>query len=240
LRVLRHYHPSVGLAVNTSAQRAAVSYTAPHGLVVVTMAEGETVAFGRGAECSIRFGYAPQTDDQVPRVAGHLSVVHGRVLVESSSTVGHKTIEVRPSDGVVVRIPIGEGYSPRASRFDVMVPGSSGLWKLTVSVKKTAPPADCSGGSADPPTNRLQLRFTQAQWCVIEAYLEPVRRGRLEPATHAEVAAKLGKHLNTVRATIYDVWSQMFAEDVPMLDTSDKRIAVVEAIRLHGLTPPQI
>lgn len=223
--------------METTPERAAVTYPAPHGLVVLTMRECETVAFGRGLECGIRFGYAPQPDRQIPRVAGYLSTVHDRVLVESPGTVGYRAIEIRPREGVPFRLPIGVGHSPAASQFDVMVPGSATLWKLSVSVKRPRSPRDPAGGS-DPPTGRFRLELTPSQWSVVEAYLEPLRRGRVEPATHAEVAAKLGKHQNTVRATLYDVWSAMFREDIPMLDTADKRYAVVEAVRLHGLEPP--
>jgi hypothetical protein len=66
-----------------------------------------------------------------------------------------------------------------------------------------------------------------------------LQRGRLEPATHTEAAARLSYHPNSVREALYDVWSRMFAAGIPIPDISDKRIAVVEAIRINGLLRPE-
>jgi hypothetical protein len=38
-----------------------------------------------------------------------------------------------------------------------------------------------------------------------------------------------------VREILYEIWARMFAQQVPMPDVSDKRVAVVEATRVHGL-----
>lgn len=214
--------------------RVAVSYLAPHGVEAVTLSDGEVAAFGRGTECKVRFGYAPQADQDVPRVAGYFVVNHERVFIESPATVGHRALEVRTDSGVSVQIPIGEGFSPRDSRFDILVRGSDRPWKLSVTLKI---PGGLPGGSesADPPTTNFLLVLSEAQRSVVEAYLDPIRRGRVEPATHKEVATRLDRHPNTVRETLYEVWTLLFEMDIPMLDTADKRIAVAEAVRVHGL-----
>jgi hypothetical protein len=49
------------------------------------------------------------------------------------------------------------------------------------------------------------------------------------------VAAALNYHPNTVREVLYEIWALMFAEQIPMPDVSDKRVAVVEAARVHGM-----
>jgi hypothetical protein len=70
---------------------------------------------------------------------------------------------------------------------------------------------------------------------VVAAYMEPLRHGRLEPATHREVAAALSYHPNSAREALYEVWARMFAAGIPMPDVAEKRVAVVEAVRLHRL-----
>lgn len=44
---------------------AVVTYPAPHGIEGEAPYEGDVVPFGRGAECQVRFGYAPR-----PMLAG--------------------------------------------------------------------------------------------------------------------------------------------------------------------------
>lgn len=221
------------------AERAVVTYPAPHGIEAFTLRDGDVVQFGRGSECALRFGYAPTPDHGVPRVAGCLLASNQRVFVESSSQPGHRALAVRSVDGVTVQIPVGEGHSPRENRFDVLVPGDAEPWKLGVTVRPAAR-AITTTPSLDPPTRRHTLELTDSQRAVLVAYFEPITKGRLEPATHRQVAAALNYHPNTVREVLYDIWALMFAEQIPMPDVADKRIAVVEAARVHGLlaTPP--
>ncbi len=214
-------------------ERAVVTYPAPHGTEAITLCEGETASFGRGAECQIRFGYAPVPDMSVPRVAGSLLAVHGRVFIESATQPGHRALELR-SDGNVTQIAAGEGFSPRQNQFELLVRGEGTPWKLSVTVR---PDVALSTGerSDDPPTKRFSLDLTESQYTVLAAYCDPPGRTRSEPATHREVAAALNYHPNTVREILYEIWARMFAEQVPMRDVSDKRVAVVEATRVHGL-----
>lgn len=212
---------------------AVVTYPAPHGLEAKTLYEGEVASFGRGGECAVRFGYAPQPDQDVPRVAGQFLVMNSRVFIESSPTIGHRALEVKASDRTV-QIPVGEGYSPRDSQFDVLVRGTTAPWKLTVTIRDQP---DMLGrpDASDPPTSHYSLALTELQRAVLAAYSDPLKRGRAEPATHRDVASKLSYHPNTVREALYEIWTKMFAQGVPMPDISDKRVAVVEAARVHGL-----
>ena len=116
------------------------------------------------------------------------------------------------------------------------VRGTDQIWKLVVTVRADEPALRRE--PAGPPTRTYVLELTPMQRKVVEAYLEPLQRGRLEPATHKEAAARLSYHPNSVREALYDVWSRMFAAGIPIPDISDKRIAVVEAVRIHGLLRP--
>jgi hypothetical protein len=215
-------------------ERAVVTYLAPHGTEALTICDGDVVSFGRGAECQIRFAYAPVPDEGVPRVAGSLLAANRRIFVESAARPGHRALELRTGSGTAVQIPVGEGRSPREDQFDVFVHGTGAMWKLSVTVRASLWPLT-SATTTDPPTRRHELALTGLQRAVLMAYSEPIARGRPEPATHKEVAAALNYHPNTVREVLYEIWALMFAEQIPMPDVSDKRVAVVEAARVHGM-----
>jgi hypothetical protein len=215
-------------------ERAVVTYPAPHGTEALTLSEGDAVSFGRSADCQVRFGYAPIPDEGVPRIAGRLLAAGQRVFVESAAQPGHRALELRGATGTTAQIPHGEGFSPRDSQFEILVRGGTAVWKLGVTVRVPLDLSDTEQ-STDPPTNRFELGLTALQQLVLEAYCEPLTRGRVEPATHRDVAAALNYHPNTVREILYEIWALMFAKQVPMPDVSDKRVAVVEAARVHGL-----
>ncbi len=217
----------------SGVERAVVTFPAPHGTDAITLCDGETASFGRGAECRIRFAYAPIPDESVPRVAGSLVAVNRRVFIESATQPGHRALELR-SGQETTQIAAGEGFSPRQSQFDLFVRGEDSVWKLGITVRQT-PEVSETTVFDDPPTKRFSLELTDAQYAVLAAYCEPPGRGRSEPATHKEVATALNYHPNTVREILYEIWARMFAQQVPMPDVSDKRVAVVEATRVHGL-----
>ena len=139
---------------------AVVTFPAPHGTEARTLSLGDVVAFGRGSECGIRFGYAPRPDHDVPRIAGHFLIMNARLFIESSSTIGHRALEVRTSNRTV-QIPIGEGYSPRDTRFDVLIRGAAAPWKLGVTVRAQT---DMQGraDTTDPPTTNYSLEFERS------------------------------------------------------------------------------
>jgi hypothetical protein len=221
------------MAKSGATERAVVTYPAPHGTDVTTLHDGESARFGRGMECEIRFGYAPVSDEGVPRVAGTLLAANRRIFVESANQPGRRTIEIRSVSGTD-QLPAGEGFSPRDSHFDLFVRGENSAWKLAVRFRTNSESA-AAERSADPPTKRLSLELSEKQYAVLAAYCEPPNRGQSEPATHKEAAAALNYHPNTVREILYEIWALMIELQVPMPDVTDKRIAVVEAARLHGL-----
>jgi len=216
-----------------AAERAVVTYSAPHGTDSVTLRDGDIARFGRGSDCEIRFGYAPRPDQGLPRVAGRLVAANGRVFVESSGDTSHRALTIRSAEGTTASVGVGEAYSPREHSFEILIPGDGAPWCLTVTVR--AVEATSGGGSADPPTKHYTLALTPLQERVLAAYAEPVRRGGREPATHQQVATALNYHTNTVRNALYEIYNKMFEQQIPMPDVTDKRFAVVDAARAHGL-----
>jgi hypothetical protein len=163
-----------------------------------------------------------------------LLAVNQRIFVESSSQPGHRALTIRTAAGTVMQLAVGEGHSPREQQFDVIVHGDSSPWKLGVTVRAPIR-EDALNSAADLPTRHHELALTELQRAVLRAYSEPMTQGRPEPATHREVAAALSYHPNTVREILYEIWALMFAQQIPMPDVSDKRVAVVEAARSHGM-----
>lgn len=212
--------------------RAAVTFEAPHGPESMILHDGEIAEFGRARECAIRFGYAPVADPGVPRVAGRLITAGGRVVVEGIDAPGRSALEICADGRPPMMVAAGDAFAPAETSFRVTVHGQARTWRLEIVVR---PQVLTARDSDDSPTRTHELRLTAAQRRIIETYLEPLRRGRLEPATHREVAEALGCHQNSAREVLYSVWSSLFAAGVPMPDVADKRVAVVEAIRLHRL-----
>lgn len=214
------------------AARAVVTFDAPHGVDAVTVVDGDVAKFGRDAACAVRFGYAPVRDLGVARVAGQLVAAGGRVFVESADAPEHRALEIRAPETPPVHLAHGEGFAPRTATFEVLIHGDR-VWTLGVAVRRDT--VITAEGSAEPPTMGFDLDLTPMQMRVLEAYCAPILRGRVEPATHKEVAVALSYHPNSAREALYDIYTRMFAAGIPMLDVADKRVAVVEAARRHGL-----
>jgi hypothetical protein len=212
---------------------AAVTFEAPHGVDSVVLGGSDVVEFGRGGSCRIRFAYAPLVDAGVPRVAGRLVAAAGRLFVEAPEGAGRSALEVVVEGRPPVLVGAGDAFGPSENEFRIRVHGEQRTWPLDVVVRP--PSARASASGTDVPTRRHELTLTDAQRRVIDAYLEPMRRGRLEPATHREVAEVLNCHQNSAREVLYSVWGALFGAGVPMPDVADKRVAVAEAIRLHRL-----
>ena len=220
---------------NEGPERAGVTELAPHGTDSVVLRDGDIAEFGRAGTCRFRFGYAPTADLGVPRVAGRLVVAAGRVFVEARDAAGRSALAIVTPGRPPVMVGAGDGFCPAEASFRIVVHGETRTWPVEVATRANS--AASAAISAEDPTHTHELDLSDAQRRIIAAYYEPLRRGRLEPATHREVAEQLGCHHNTAREVLYAVWATLFAADVPMPDVSDKRVAVTEAIRLHRLHP---
>jgi hypothetical protein len=220
-------------AAHTVQGRVAVTFPAPHGTESLVLHDGDVAQFGRSGDCDVRFGYAPIADVGVPRVAGRFVVAGERVFVESVGVTGRRSLEIIAPGRPPMLLGIGDGFAPSENQFHVTVHGEQRAWVLSVVVRRDVPDARRSGW--EPPTRSFELRLTDMQQRVVAAYVEPLRNGRMEPATHREVATALSYHPNSAREALYEVWAKMFAAGIPMPDVSDKRVAVVEAVRLHRL-----
>jgi hypothetical protein len=219
------------MTTTTKIERAAVTFPAANGVDSLIVFDGDVVAFGRSRECDIRIGLFPVEDLLVSRVAGRLIVNVGRVLVECPAAPNHSALDVHVAGQPVYTVAVGAVYGPPSTEFTVVVAGERSL-KLSVAVRAMDV---VSGPLSGAPTQARRLDLSAVQRSVIEAYLEPMRRGRLEPASHREVAETLDRHQSSVREVLYDVWARMFALGIPMPDVSDKRVAVIDAIRHHSL-----
>ena len=116
--------------------------------------------------------------------------------------------------------------------------GALSLWRLTVRVVEAGNRGlglSRGGPDDEPLTTGYQLELTPQEQAVIDAYFEPFRRGRQEPATHREVAERLHYGQSRVREILYGVWAEMERKQIPMPDVDDKRQAVIEAAQAHGL-----
>jgi hypothetical protein len=221
---------------------AAVVFEAPHGTdgYLISSDMGPSVAFGRGGDCPIRFGYAPRLDPRLPRRAGALVLADGLVAVQSSESADHPAIQVRTEGRAPVELREGDLYAPAAVEFVVVARGRE-EWPMTVRVRRPSAPGNrVRGGGddvADPTTERRRLDLSEHERAVLAAYLAPLRAGQLEPATHADVAAALHFSANKVRGDLYDIWAKMVAGGVPVLPYSDRRMAVTQAALHHGLAP---
>ena len=220
---------------STEPAIATVRYPTVDGSATYVLREGESAAFGRGEACPIRFGHLPEPDRDLPRIAGRLSALNGRVFVESSGTVGHRALEVI-TRSKRTQVALGEGFSCNDASFEVLIPGPSRSWSLSISMAtSTTEAAEDSAPDGSSETLHIGLSLSARQMIVLLAYYEPIRTGRADPATHREVATALSYHENTVRKVLYEVWEAMIDRGIPMLDVDDKRVAVVEAARIHGL-----
>lgn len=167
-----------------------------HGTDSVVLRDGDIAEFGRAGTCRIRFGYTPTADLGVPRVAGRLVVAAGRVFVEARDAAGRSALAIVTPDGPPVMVGAGDGFCPAEASFRIVVhseapePGRSRSPPAPIALHRQLSPlrtrltptnsisAMHNGGSSPPTTSRSV-------------------RGRLEPATHREVAEQLGCHHNT-------------------------------------------
>ena len=217
------------------ATLAAVVFEGPTGAdgYLITGEPGLSVAFGRGAHCPIRFGHAPTPDLRLARHCGSFLVAGDRMVIESSPTGGAPLricVEGRPP----LELPAGEAYGPAATDFEVIVRGEQD-WSMHVRTRRRLASDGVGDCSADPPTERRPLILSPHEREVLAAYVAPLRAGRLEPSTHAEVAERLSYSINKTRRDLYGIWQQMVTSGVSVPEYGDKRIAVALAALSNGL-----
>lgn len=223
------------------AEQAADGFVVPPGLATVTFPgpdggtiertidDGEVVPFGASGECGIRFGHAPVRDRAVPGIAGRFLAAGSRLVVECAERPGYRALEVVIPGRAGRLIPLGEAWSPRDRRFAVLVGGSQPTrWRMDVVARRQTVPR----GRCAEPTGLERVELDDADLELLTAY---AGRNQLEPATHREVGQRLHMDYNTARNKLYRLWSLFFAAELPMPDVQDKRIAVVECARIHGL-----
>lgn len=227
-RVVRLVRVSHSVLSPVTSVRATVS--TEHGTQLVT--DDAEVTFGRDPGVSLRIGAAPIYDDVVPRLAGAVRVLDGRVVVENL----HDTLafDIRVDQRPLLTVPPGDLHGPKDRTFDILIAGAVTTYELAVTVNllgsrttRLTPGAP----DAEPPTGATpQLTTRQRQ--ILDAYIAPLADGGMV-ATHQQVADKLSISRSTVRVECERIWSALFLAGVPMRDLGDARDEIVDAWGRH-------
>lgn len=199
--------------------------------------------FGRSSQCDVRIGHQPVADRSVPRVAGAVAVLDGRVAVDNLSE--RVAFDLKTADGPLEAVRPGALLAPAADRFEILVGGTDGTHVIAVhrqaEVQRLVEPAPDAAGSTttgEPPT-MAEPALTARQWQILEAYTAPRRAGATTPATHAQVAAEVHWGYSLVRLECHAIWAAFRLAGVPMRRFPDTRDAVVDAAVRHRLRPPR-
>lgn len=193
--------------------------------------------FGRAARCDVRFGHQPLADRAVPRIAGAVVALDGRVGVDNLSD--KVAFDVKTADGPLETVRPGALAAPAGDRFEILFAGSLATHVVAVhrqaEPRRLVTPEPVAGD--DPPT-ALEPQLTARQWQVLEAYTAPLRAGATTPATHAQVASQVHWGYSLVRVECHAIWAAFRVAGVPMRAFPDRRDAVVDAAVRHRLRPP--
>lgn len=211
---------------------AIVTFPAPHGTDSVSLGEGDEATFGRGSDCTIRFGFAPTIDASLARLAGSFYIRHGRVNVECNER-NRFAFEVLAPGRPPQTIAVGSSLGPAESQFAVIVPTPDRQWRLEVFTKPRA--ALAVPTTDDVQTRALELPMTTTEQKIVDAYLAPMRQGSLAPEAHSRAAAAVSYSESYTRKVIYDIYGRMFAAGVPLIPVEDKVQAVAHAMLHHCL-----
>lgn len=211
---------------------AMVTFPAPHGTDSVALGEGDEATFGRGADCTIRFGFAPSIDASLPRLAGAFYLRHGRVSVECSER-NQFAFELLAPGRPPQTVAVGSSMGPAEPQFAVIIPTPDRRWRLEVFTRPRAVPALSS--TTDAQTRALELTMTATEQKIVDAYLAPMRQGSLAPDSHSRAAAAVNYSESYTRKVIYDIYGRMFAAGVPLIPVDDKVQAVAHAMLHHCL-----
>lgn len=222
------------ISTGDPAQSVVATVSSEHGTVVVE-ANG-SVTFGRGAEVDMRIGAAPIYDAVVPRAAGRIFAVAGRVVVENLDD--QLAFDLRLPSRPILSLSPGDWHSPRETNFDIVVTGTVTFYELAVAVNASGVrprrvPFDASATELDPPTGAIPS-LTERHRRILDSYIEPLRAGGLV-ASHQQVADRLGISRSLVRVECERIWSALFLAGVPMRDLGDARDEIVDAWARHRI-----
>jgi len=193
--------------------------------------------FGRSSQCDVRIAHQPTTDASVPRVAGAVVALDGRVAVDNLSD--KVAFDVKPQDGPLETVRPGTLVAPPDARFEIRLGGAAGTHVIAVHRESagTDLPRAAAVTAEEPPTTADPV-LTDRQWQILEAYTAPLRAGATTPATHAEVAAQVHWGYSLVRVECHAIWAALRLAGVPLRPFPDTRDAVVDAAVRHRLRRP--
>ena len=199
---------------------------------VRVIAADRPVTFGREPTAHLRLGHAPVYDDVVPKLAGRVFAMDGRVVVENL----HDTLalDVRVDGRALLTVPPGHWHAPPERTFDVLVTGTF-TYELAVTVNSAGNPtrvvAVGEPDSPEPPTG-ARPRLTDRQRRILDSYVAPLAAGG-HPASHQQVAESLGISRSLVRLECNRIWSELLVAGVPMRDYGDPRDLIADAWARH-------
>lgn len=226
----------VGGWISTGDPAQAVIATVSSELGTVVVEAGGEVLFGRGSEVDVRIGAVPVYDDVVPRAAGRIFAIEGRVVVENLDD--QLAFDIRVPARPIISLPPGDWHSPRDPVFDIVVTGAVRSYELAVAVNTSGVsprrvPFDACAAELDPPTGAVP-KLTERHRRILDAYVEPLRAGGLV-ASHQQVADRIGVSRSLVRVECERIWSALFLAGVPMRDLGDARDEIVDAWSRHRI-----
>jgi hypothetical protein len=176
---------------------------------------GEVASFGRDPAASLRIGAAPLHDAGVPRLAGRVVAVDGRVVVENLDETHCLTVTVAGRGAVTV--PPGGHDAPEARSFDVAVEGDVGTYVVSVTVDaRRLPP---------------KVRLPAEQRRVLDAYVGGHGADAGVAPTHEQVAERLGITAAAARAECQRIVGELRLAGIELRDLGDPRDVVVDAWR---------
>lgn len=195
------------------------------------------LVFGRSSHCDVRIAHQPLADASVPRAAGAVLALDGRVAVDNLSD--KVAFDVKPQGGPLETVRPGTLVAPPDERFEIVLGGARGPHVIAVHRESagTSLPRPVAVAGEEPPTTADPV-LTDRQWQILEAYTAPLRAGATTPATHAEVAATVHWGYSLVRVECHAIWAALRLAGVPLRPFPDTRDAVVDAAVRHRLRRP--
>ena len=205
--------------------------------VVVLDDEHDEIYFGRSEDCHVRFGHLPVVDQHVAGIAGRVFLCDGRLAVENLSV--QIAFDIKEADEPLETVRPGAIVSPPGSAFELHYTGSTHRHVVRVrGLAARTPARSAPAGRSVDPTPLLAPGLTDRQWAVLDAYAAPRRAGATVPATHTQVADRLGWSMSLIRLECDAIWRAFLAAGVPMREFPDKRDAIVDAAVRHRLRTP--